>query len=168
MMTLTALNTAERAEFVAALGGIFEHSPWVAEAVWPLRPFADREALHAAMVAAMHAAPVEQQLALIRAHPDLAGRAAIRGEITDDSKQEQASAGLNQCSPAEFATLTRLNDAYKARFDFPFIMAVRHSSRADIISAFETRLSNPPPDEFRRALEEIGKIAGFRLAALLG
>ena len=100
-MTLAQVNALDRSGFVTALGGVFEYSPWVAEAAWSKRPFADLDALYAAMVAAMRSAPNEAQLALVRAHPELAGKAAIRGELTADSSGEQSSAGLKDCSPKE-------------------------------------------------------------------
>jgi 2-oxo-4-hydroxy-4-carboxy-5-ureidoimidazoline decarboxylase len=102
---------------------------------------------------------------LIKAHPDLAGRAAIAGELTEASNEEQASAGIDQCSPEEFARFQDLNERYKAKFDFPFVMAVRKSNRHEILVAFETRLSNDPDDEFEQAIAEIHKIARLRLAA---
>ncbi len=110
-MTLAELNALDRTGFVAALGGIFEHSPWVAEHAYAARPFASVEALHRAMVAAMHEASRDEQLALIRAHPELAGRAMVRRELTTDSASEQSGAGLDRCSPEEFARLTDLKTA---------------------------------------------------------
>src|SRR5258708_40068645 len=121
-MTLVQLNALDRADFVAALGGVFEHSPWVADAVWPRRPYSSLDALHAGMVASMRGAPQETQLALVRAHPELAGKAALRGELTADSTEEQSGAGLKDCSPQEFARLHALNRAYDAKFEFPFIL----------------------------------------------
>jgi 2-oxo-4-hydroxy-4-carboxy-5-ureidoimidazoline decarboxylase len=150
-----------REDFLAAYGGVYEASPWVAEAVWP--PGSD---LAAAMRAAVDSAPHDRRLALIRAHPELAGRTAIAGEMAEASKREQSGAGLDQCSPAEFAQFQRLNDAYNARFGFPFIIAVKGLSRADILAAFRRRLDNDPQTEFDTALEQIHRIAGFRLADL--
>ena len=124
-MTLAELNAADRAGFVAALGEIFEHSPWVAERAFDDRPFASVGALHAAMVAAMRAAAESEQLALIRAHPELAGRAMVRAELTADSTREQSGAGLTQCSPDELAQLRSLNARYNEKFGFPFILAVK-------------------------------------------
>src|SRR5438270_13536304 len=118
------------------------------------------------MVAAVEAAPRERQLALLRAHPDLASRLAIRGELTAHSTSEQAGAGLDKCSPEEFARFTELNGAYKAKFDFPFITAVKGRQRGEILAAFERRLGNDAATEFRTALDEVHKIALFRLREL--
>ncbi|WP_247891771.1 2-oxo-4-hydroxy-4-carboxy-5-ureidoimidazoline decarboxylase [Azospirillum argentinense] len=158
----------DRASFVARFGGVFEHSPWVAEGAWDAgnRPD-DADGLHAAMVAVLRAADHGRKLALLNAHPDLAGRLALRGELTADSTAEQASAGLDRCTPEEFARFTELNDAYKARFGFPFILAVKGRSRADILEAFETRLSNGPEEEFATALAQVERITWLRLKDLL-
>ena len=147
-----------KAEFMARFGGVYEASPWVAEACWP--PPAD---LPAAMRAVVDAAPREKKLALIRAHPELAGRTMM----AEASVREQAGVGLDQCSPEEFAAFQRLNAAYKARFGFPFIYAVKGATRADILAAFEARLANDPDTEFETAIAQIHRIAGFRLADLL-
>jgi 2-oxo-4-hydroxy-4-carboxy-5-ureidoimidazoline decarboxylase len=147
----------EREAFVARYGGVYEHSPWVAEACWP--PPAD---LAAAMRAVVDAAPRERKLALIRAHPELASRA----RMAEASVKEQAGVGLDQCSPEEFAAFQRLNAAYNARFGFPFIYAVKGATRTDILAAFEARLSNDPETEFETAIAQIHRIAGFRLADL--
>jgi 2-oxo-4-hydroxy-4-carboxy-5-ureidoimidazoline decarboxylase len=165
MTTLTpaALSAMPQPEFVAALDGIYEHSPWVAEAAWNERPFRDAEALAEAMRRAVHHAGAEAQLALIRAHPELAGRAAVRGELTPESTREQSGAGLDQCSPAEFARLTELNRAYGERFGFPFIIAVRGHTRDTIMQAIERRLRNTPDEEREEALHQIDRIAALRL-----
>ena len=163
-LTLEQINTLGRDEFVARLGFVFERSPWVAAAAWPARPFRSRDALHAAMVAAMWAAPREQQLALIRAHPDLAGKAAVAKELTAESTREQASAGLDRLTPTEFARFTELNDAYRARFAFPFIICVREHSKESILTSFVERIAHTPDDELHTALGEIAKIAALRLA----
>ena len=158
-----------RAEFLARYEAIYEASPWVAEAVWPaaeagrLRYTAS---LAAAMRTAVDDAPRERRLALIRAHPELAGRAAIAGDMAEASKKEQTGAGLDQCSPEEFAEFQRLNGAYNARFGFPFIIAVKGYDRAVILNEFARRLENDPVMEFDTAIEQIHRIAGFRLAAL--
>lgn len=166
-MNLDALNRASRADFVAALGGIFEHSPWVAERAFAERPFADVGALHAAMCAAMRGAGHDAQLALIRAHPQLAGRAAIAGELTDASTREQHGAGLDRCTPAEFAEINALNDAYQARFGFPFIVAVKGHTRQSILAAMRARVGRAAAIEFGEALTQIERIAGFRLDAMM-
>jgi len=166
-VTLAELNTLPPAAFVAALGGIFEHSPWVAERALATRPFATAEALHATMVAAVAAAGEEAQLALLRAHPELAGRAMIRSELTADSTREQAGAGLTQCSPDEYSRLQDLNARYIARFGFPFIVAVRGLDRAQILERFAARIANDRVTEFREALSQVARIARFRLDSLL-
>lgn len=166
-MNLTELNALSQADFTAALGGIFEHSPWIPEATWPRRPFASVEALHAQMCATLAAADPDAKLALIRAHPELAGKLAIRGELTEASLREQAGAGLNQCSPEEFSRLTELNAAYIARFGFPFILAVRGHDRASIIANMAQRVGNDRGTEIATALAQIERIAGFRLRDLV-
>ncbi len=166
-MTLDSLNTFDRTVFVAALGGVFEHSPWVAERVYEQAPFASVEALHAAMVAAVDDASPAEQLALIRAHPQLAGRAAIRGELTEASTREQRGAGLDQCTPEEFARLTELNAAYESKFGFPFIIAVRGHTRGSIIDAMQQRLTNDPLAEHAEALRQIARIASLRLGDMI-
>ena len=131
-----------RPSFVAALGDIYEHAPWVAEAVHGQRPFASLAALHEAMIAAVRAASAEQRLALLKGHPDLAGKAARAGTMTADSKAEQASAGLDRLSEAEYAAFHRLNDAYREKFGIPFIVCVRRHSKDSILRQFERRLQN--------------------------
>ncbi|HET9484914.1 MAG TPA: 2-oxo-4-hydroxy-4-carboxy-5-ureidoimidazoline decarboxylase [Xanthomonadales bacterium] len=167
-MRLAELNALPREAFVAALGAVFEHSPWVAAAVVDQRPFASVAALHGAMCAAVAAAGDAPQLALIRAHPQLAGKAAIAGDLTAHSRQEQRGAGLDQCSPDEFARIRALNDAYQQRFGFPFIVAVRGLGRTDILAAMEQRLALDAPTERAEALRQIERIAAFRLADMLG
>lgn len=161
------LQRLERDRFVALFGGVFEHAPWVAEQAFDAGPFRDLEALHGAMVEAVRRAPRAQQLALIRAHPDLAGRAAIRGELTAASFAEQASAGLDQCTPAEFERFRALNDEYKQKFQFPFILAVKGKGRQEILAAFEQRLKNSAEAEIDEALDQIARIALLRLADLI-
>jgi 2-oxo-4-hydroxy-4-carboxy-5-ureidoimidazoline decarboxylase len=163
MTKLDLINALDRAAFTAALGHLFEHSPWVAEQTWPQRPFASAEALHAVLCATMRAAPVEQQLALIRAHPDLAGRLAQQKKLTAESTREQASAGLNQLSDAELAEFTALNETYKAQFGFPFVICARLNAKEAILAAMQVRLAHPIPVERNAALAEIEKIAWLRL-----
>ena len=163
--TAASLSQLDQAAFVAALDGIFEHSPWVAEQAWPRRPFANREALLGTLVGAMQAAPRAAQLALIRAHPELAGKASVRGELTRESTAEQAGAGLAACSPEEFELIQALNGAYNAKFGFPFIIAVRGLGRGDIIAAMERRLGHDLEAEFAEALRQIARIAALRLEA---
>ena len=167
-LPIRQIDALERDAFVAQLGGIYEHSPWVAQRAWTARPFRSREALHAAMEKAVAAASRDEQLALIRAHPELAGRLAVAGQLTDASRNEQAGAGLDRCTPEEFARLQALNAAYRAKFDFPFIVAVRGLTRAQIIAGLEQRLAHSAELEFNTCLREIGRIAGFRLHDLIG
>jgi len=166
-LNLATLNAMDRDAFVAALGGIFEHSPWVAEAAWAARPFADVAALQDAMVGAVDAADAETQLALLRAHPDLAGKAARAGALTEHSTAEQAGAGLDRLDEAEFARFHALNDAYQARFGFPFIIAVKGHTKASILAAFEARLPNDAATERMTALAQVARIARFRLDDLI-
>jgi 2-oxo-4-hydroxy-4-carboxy-5-ureidoimidazoline decarboxylase len=164
---LNTLNRTGRAAFVAALGGIFEHAPWVAEGAFEHRPFADTTALHHAMVAVIEAASESRRLELIRNHPDLAGRAAVAGNLTEASRDEQAGAGLDRLSPEEFARFQRLNAAYRDRFGFPYILSVAGHDKHSILRDFEARLDNDPASERRRALDEIARIGRLRLGALL-
>jgi 2-oxo-4-hydroxy-4-carboxy-5-ureidoimidazoline decarboxylase len=156
---LRDLNAMPTDDFVEALGGIFEHSPWVARAVAGKRPFADVDTLHGAMVEAMQGAGEAGHLALIRAHPDL----GTRLKLSDSSTAEQASAGLDQLSPEEFARFTELNTRYRDRFGFPFIIAVRDNTRAQILQAFERRIANDRASEVSTALAQIARIARIRL-----
>lgn len=167
MPALADLNAAGRDAFVAALGHVFEHSPWVAAAAWERRPFADVAALHAAMVAAVAGAGPERQLALIRAHPDLAGRLALAGQLTAESSREQAAAGLDALSPDELRRFAAYNEAYKERFGFPFVICARENKKAAILAAFPVRLAHAPDDEVATALAEIAKIARLRLDDLV-
>ncbi len=154
-------------DFIARYGAIYEHSPWVAERVAGLVESPDDvSALADLMADCVDNAAPEQQLALIRAHPDLAGKAQVAGELTADSATEQASAGLDRCTPEEFQRFHELNQAYHDRFGFPFVMAVRGSSRREILDAFERRLRNEYDLEFETALIEIHKIARLRLEAM--
>lgn len=155
-------------DFVQRYGGIYEHSPWVAERVSLLLEDAtpDTELLVRLMADCVDNATVETQLELIRAHPDLAGRAQVAGELTADSTEEQSKAGLDQCTADEFEKFQSLNDSYKEKFGFPFIMAVRESKRSQILDAFASRLDNDYNAEFETALQEIHKIARLRLTAL--
>jgi 2-oxo-4-hydroxy-4-carboxy-5-ureidoimidazoline decarboxylase len=161
------LQRLERERFVELFGGVFEHSPWVAERAFVAGRFQSVEALHGAMVEVMRRASRARQLALIRAHPDLAGRAAIRGELTAASSVEQAGAGLDHCSREEFERFHELNDRYRKRFGFPFILAVKGKSRREILAAFEERLGNSVEAEFEEALTQIARIARFRLDDLI-
>ena len=162
-MVLASLNAADEAGFMAALGDVYEHAPWVAQAAVKQRPLATLVALHAAMMDAVRAAPPEQRLTLIKGHPDLAGKAARAGTMTVESKAEQASAGLDRLSEAEFAQFHRLNDTYREKFGMPFIICVRRHSKDSILQQFEHRLQNTMSAETETAVGEIFRIAALRL-----
>ena len=154
-------------EFVARFGGIYEHSPWVAEeAAGDAVASENVEQIAAIMADCVDNASTERQLKLIRSHPDLAGKTQLAGELTQDSTTEQSSAGLDQCSVEEYAQFQTLNDRYHEKFGFPFVMAVRASTRVEILQAFSARLENDAATEFETALEEIHKIAKLRLQAM--
>ena len=165
--TLDGINAFDRTVFAAAFGGVFEHSPWVAERAWEARPFDNVAQLHRAMVRAMEAATPAEQLALIRAHPELAGKAAIAGELTAASASEQKGAGLDRCTAEEFARLHALNSAYRDKFGFPFIVAVRGHTRTSILAEMARRLSHGVEEEHAEALRQIARIARFRLDDLV-
>ena len=162
-MTPAELKRLDRDAFVATFGAVFEHSPWVAEQAYAQGPFETVDALHAAMTRTLATAPNEVKLALIRAHPDLAGRTALRGELTAASKTEQSRSGLTDLTADELARFHQLNTAYREKFGFPFVMAVKFSNKHDILAAFVERLRNDQAAELERALGEIGKIARYRL-----
>ena len=165
--TLDQLNSISADAFVAALSGIFEHSPWVAEVAARERPFASIDELHRRMSQIVETSGEDKQLALINAHPELAGKAAVRGELTAESTREQSGAGLNQCTQEEFDKLQALNRAYREKFGFPFILAVRGYDRHGIIANFESRVNNNRADEMRASLTQIYRIARFRLDELI-
>ena len=167
-MKLADLNRIDRGAFVGFLGGIFEHSPWVAERCFGDRPFASVGALHSAMVAAMERAHASEQLALLQAHPELAGKEAKRGELTADSTREQGGAGLDQCSPSELARITDLNRRYQAKFGFPFIIAVRGLDRAEILREFARRVERDRATELAEAMRQVSRITRLRLEAQIG
>jgi 2-oxo-4-hydroxy-4-carboxy-5-ureidoimidazoline decarboxylase len=162
-VSLQSLNAADKAVFITALGDTYEHAPWVAEAVVGRRPFATLATLHEAMTAAVRAASADQRLALIKGHPDLAGKAARAGAMTSDSKAEQASAGLDRLSDAEFKEFHSLNNAYRDKFKFPFIVCVRRHSKDSILREFARRLQHNAAAETKAALGEIFRIAALRL-----
>jgi OHCU decarboxylase len=165
------VTSLSRADFVAEFGGVFEHSPWVAEKAFDRGLPADAdtvEGLHRTMVAAMRAGSPDMLLALVNAHPDLAGRLARAGRLTADSTKEQASAGLDHLTDSERTLFEALNDDYKERFGFPFIMAVKGRSKEEILTAFEERLAHDEDQEFATALSEIEKIVRLRLTDILG
>ncbi len=167
-MTTTDPNALDRTAFLAQAGPVFEHSPWVAERTWVARPFDGVAGLHHAMMQVVEAASADEQLALLRAHPDLAGKAARAGTLTADSTQEQAGVGLDRLSDDEYARFDRLNTAYRHTFGFPFIVAVKRHTKESILAAYETRLRNDRAAEIRTALVEVGLITRLRLDALFG
>lgn len=162
-------SSMDRKRFVEVFGRIYEHSPWIAEAVFNsgLPPAYDAvESLHRAMADVVEQASEPRRLALLCAHPDLAGKLAMRGEITAESTGEQASAGLDKCTPDEFQRFSRLNESYKLKFGFPFIMAVKGRSRAEILAAFEARIGNSRAEELKTAIAQVNEIARLRLRDL--
>lgn len=163
-MLLDELNALDVAGFVAALDGVFEHTPWVAEAAAVRRPFATVSALHDGLMDAVRAAPAERRLAFIRAHPEL-GSKVRRADITAESRMEQGALGLDRLSDAEFDEFTERNAAYRTRFGMPYIVCVRRHTRDSILAGFAARLANSAGDEQARALEEIGHITRLRLVA---
>lgn len=160
-MTISALNAGDRERFVDTLGWIFEGSPWVADRTWGHRPFAGLEQLLATMTTEVARASREEQLALLRAHPDLGTRA----QMSDASTSEQAGAGLDRLTAAEFERLQRLNAAYREKFGYPFLFAVKDSNKHEILAALERRLQSTPEEEFAEALRQVFRIARFRLEA---
>ncbi|HEY2083157.1 MAG TPA: 2-oxo-4-hydroxy-4-carboxy-5-ureidoimidazoline decarboxylase [Verrucomicrobiae bacterium] len=165
-ISLTELNQLNQAEFTRIVGPVFEHSAWIAEMAWPKRPFASVEDLHAALCGVVRDAAPEKQLVLIRAHPDLVGRAALAGTLTRESTGEQASAGLDALSGAEVALFQNQNAAYHEKFGFPFVVCARLNKKEAILAGFERRLKNSREQEIQAALDEIFKIAELRLRDL--
>lgn len=170
-LTLDALNQAPAAEALAMLDGLYEHSPWIAEQALASRPFASVEQLRQCMVDVLAQAPEDAQLALIRAHPELAGKAMVAQSLTAESTSDQNAAGLTACTPDEFARIQQLNADYNNKFGFPFILCVGQGSgmtRGAIIERFVQRLQNAPADEQAEALHQINRIVALRLAAKFG
>jgi 2-oxo-4-hydroxy-4-carboxy-5-ureidoimidazoline decarboxylase len=164
---MTPINAMDRAAFVQKFGGIFENSPWVAEQAWDKKPFATLDDMHAAMVTVAKYAPAPVQLALLQSHPDLAGKEAQAGAMTASSVAEQASAGLNALSHAEMTLMSDLNAAYKKKFGFPFIIAVRMYTKEGILFEFNRRLHNETQTEFANDLQNVYVITRLRLNKLL-
>ena len=162
-ITLNEVNGLNREEFVEKFGSLYEHSSWMAEGASGQRPFENLSEMHRAFERVLWGASQEHQLALIKAHPDLAGKAAMDGDLTPESTQEQASVGLDRLSKDEYETFTKLNDAYKEKFGIPMIFAVREHTKKTILESAGDRLENSREKEVDRALEEINKIAGYRL-----
>ena len=166
-MTLEEVNRFGREEFVSRLGSLFESSPWVAERAWGSRPFGSFSELHGAMVEAVDEASEKRRMDLIQAHPDLAGKAAVAGKLTPESRGEQASAGLDRLTPEEYKAFTRMNFDYRERFGFPMIVCVREHTKESILQNAESRLGNSQEQEVEVALGEIAKIARLRLMELV-
>lgn len=162
-LTVEELNGMSREAFTQTVGWVFEHSPWVAERAWAQRPFPDSDSLHLAMARQVEAAKPDEQLALLRAHPDLGTRAAL----SDASAAEQAGAGLDRLSREEFERFTRLNENYKSKFGFPFLLAVKNCTKQDVLRELEQRLPSPQEVEFAEALRQVYRIAAFRLHDVL-
>lgn len=167
-VTVAALSAMDEAAFVALLGGIVEHSPWVAQRVWSCQPFATQDALYHVFAGCIHGAEQALQLALLRSHPELAGREAIEGSMTPDSSAEQARLGLMALSPSLLARLNALNHAYQARFGYPFIVALRlHESLESVLRTGEERLRNDAAAEWPIALQQVCEVMRGRLTRLV-
>ena len=167
-MSIGQVNGLSEGEFVVKFGSLYEHSPWVAEQAWNARPFTGLDDLHGAMAGAVRSASDERKMELVRAHPDLTGKAAVAGELTRESEREQASAGLDRLSPEEYEAFTRTNREYREKFGFPMIVAVRrHGSKESILRNAEERLGNSVERETETALDEIHDIARLRLEDLI-
>jgi 2-oxo-4-hydroxy-4-carboxy-5-ureidoimidazoline decarboxylase len=158
-VTISQANALGLNDFVDQFGGAFEHSAWVARRAWKHRPFASLDDMHKRMAGEVAAASTAEKLALLRAHPDLGSRA----RLSESSNKEQTSAGLDQLTPIEFARLHQYNETYKNKFGFPFLFAVKGSNKSRIMQALETRLQSSPDEEFQEALQQVYRIARFRL-----
>jgi OHCU decarboxylase len=162
-MTIGELNLLDNVAFVESLGWVFERSPWVANRAFRARPFATLDDLHAALTDEVELATFAERLALLKAHPDLGARA----RLSQASAGEQAGAGLDSLTPGEFEQLHRLNAAYRSRFGFPFLLAVKGSTKHDILRALQARMEASPEDEFREGIRQVYRIARFRLEGLI-
>ena len=165
--TLAQLNSFSREEFVSIIGPVFEQSPWIAEVAWEQRPFVSLEKLHEALTNIVHNSAVEKQVELIRAHPDLVGRAALAGTLTPESNREQVAAGLGALSLEEIVRFQTSNQLYRDQFGFPFVICARLNKKDAILKGFEQRLKNSREQEIKTALGEIGRIAWLRLQDLV-
>lgn len=166
-LTIAEINALDQEGFVAMLGSLFEGPPWIVHDAWHYRPFTDAAELHQILCALMYQAPIEQQIALLRAHPDLVGRAALAGTLSPASTGEQAAAGLNHLSPEEIASFQHYNTEYRAKFDFPFVICARENKKESILQGFATRIHNKQEQEISTALDEVAKICYFRLQDIL-
>ncbi len=170
MPTLTEINRLNAAQFSQVFGAVYERSPWIAERAFALRPaggFASRAQVHAALVAAVQSASDAGKVALLNAHPELAGREAVAGALTAASTSEQSSAGLTSMTAADVAQLRELNAAYREKFGFPFIIAVRNNTQSAIFGAVKSRLANSREMEINNGLMQVGEIARLRLVDLI-
>jgi 2-oxo-4-hydroxy-4-carboxy-5-ureidoimidazoline decarboxylase len=163
MTSLGDLNTLDQQDFVAALGGVFEGEPWMVAQAWQSRPFVSLDELITALLQPIFDAPMERQVGLIRAHPDLVGRAAFAGTLTPASTAEQASAGLDRLTPDEIAEFTRLNAVYREKFGFPFVICARENKKESILAGFAARQAHTREQEIATALGEVAKICRLRL-----
>lgn len=166
-ITVAEVNDLSQREFVKRFGPLYEHSPWVAEEAWKARPFGSLDDLHEAMVRVVNTASEDRKIKLIRAHPDLAGRAAMAGELTLESTREQASAGLDRLTGEEYEVFTKINREYREKFGLPMVIAVREHTKESILKSAEARLHNSEEKEVAVALGEISKIARLRLGGLV-
>lgn len=162
---LVTLNRLCPEDFIREAGPFFEHSPWIAERAAPHRPFFSPESLHDRLMAIVSDASPEEQLTLIRAHPDLAGKLAISGALTPHSTAEQQSAHLDRLTPGQFQRMSRWNDQYRSQFGFPFVICVRDHSQEQVFEAFQQRLNHDRATEIQTALDQIGRIAWHRLVS---
>ncbi|HLZ56217.1 MAG TPA: 2-oxo-4-hydroxy-4-carboxy-5-ureidoimidazoline decarboxylase [Ktedonosporobacter sp.] len=167
MLTLQTINNLDQQSFTTALSGLFEGPPWIVSQAWHARPFTSLEHLHKALCQVMYNSSVEQQVALLQAHPDLVGRAALAGTLSPASTGEQAAAGLDRLSPAEIATFQQFNQAYRERFGFPFVICARANKKESILAGFAARQHNSRLQEIATALGEVAKICSFRLQDLI-
>ncbi len=167
MNHLSTLNNASKSEFIEQLDGIYEHASWVAELTYALKPFSSTDDLQSKMQQCVLDSEDDIKLSLICNHPELAGKEAEQGELTKASLSEQANSGLSHCSAEELKQFKQLNAQYREHFGFPFVVAVKGLTRYDILGLMQQRLNNPKQQEFDTCIDEIGKIAGFRLGALL-
>jgi len=167
MITLNTLNNATKEEFISHLNGVYEHSPWVAERTYDLSPFTNIDDLHTKMQQCVLNSSDETKLSLIANHPELAGKEAAQGSLTTASLSEQANSGLSHCSADELQQFKQFNQQYRGQFGFPFVVAVKGLTRYDILELMQQRMLNSKQQEFDTCIEQIGKIAGFRLIALL-
>ncbi|GCE23883.1 2-oxo-4-hydroxy-4-carboxy-5-ureidoimidazoline decarboxylase [Dictyobacter kobayashii] len=165
--TLQEINALDHEEFVQALSSLFEGPPWIVYEAWSVRPFTSLDHLYSSLCNVMSASSIEQQVTLIQSHPDLVGRAALAGTLSPSSSSEQASAGLDRLSPTEIATFSSLNQAYRERFGFPFVICARENKKESILAGFEQRLHNSRSQEITLALGEVAKICALRLHDLI-